>query len=231
MLVTLPFVLLLLDYWPLSRFQNSQVSILNLFAEKIPLLALAAVSSAVTFIVQQQSGAVIAGGQLMFTGGFSTRQYRMFRISVKCFGPRTGGVFIRIWSTGLLSARRLSGAAILLAITIAAVYFGRRRKYILFGWLWYLGTLVPVIGIVQVGAQAMADRYTYIPLIGIFIIIAFGTAQFLEKLWSGKIVPAVLAGVVCRLRSCHITAAEMLERQLFAVQSCPGCNRGQLRHA
>ena len=103
------------------------------------------------------------------------------------------------------AAKALICAAILILITIICLYYARRRKYLLVGWLWYLGTLVPVIGIVQVGSQGMADRYTYIPLIGLFLIIAFAGAELLKKISMGTIAVGVIAGVI--LSACGITAA------------------------
>ena len=106
-------------------------------------------------------------------------------------------------------SRAVISGIMLILITIFFAYHARRYKYLLVGWLWYLGTLVPVIGIVQVGAQAMADRYTYVPLIGIFIIIAFGATELLKENKFRKIILGVLAGV--SLLSCAAITSHQLK--------------------
>ncbi len=173
MLVTLPFVLLLLDYWPLGRFgAPAGASGRRLVIEKMPLLLLAAAVSAVTFAVQRRAGAL--GGTDAFPIGFRIANalvsYAAYLISA-------------VWPTGLavfypprlaLPAWQPIAAALLLAaISLVALRDWRRRPYLLVGWGWYLGTLVPVIGLIKQGEQALADRYTYLPLIGISIMLAW----------------------------------------------------------
>ncbi len=162
MLVTLPFVLLLLDYWPLERLR-APAQLRHLAVEKIPLFALSAASCLVTFIVQKSCGAVMP---LEYVPIYE----RLGNAVISC--ARYLGILL--WPARLivpyrasldLDALAISLAA--LALTIAVVKFGARRKFLPVGWFWYLGTLIPVIGIVQVGRQAMADRYTYIPSVGI----------------------------------------------------------------
>jgi Flp pilus assembly protein TadD len=192
MLVTLPFVLLLLDYWPLERFGKQKF--LYLVLEKVPLFALSAASSVVTFFVQRSNEAVVS------LEAFSLK-YRIFNAVVSY----AGYIQKMVWPSRLAvfyphSYQRISvlltiiSAAILLVITFFVIRYAKRYKYLLFGWFWYVGTLVPVIGIVQVGSQAMANRYTYITLTGLFVIVAWGTAETLKK-WKYKKIVLTLSAV------------------------------------
>jgi tetratricopeptide (TPR) repeat protein len=177
MLVTLPFVLLLLDYWPLGRLRLRGPASFDrsLLWEKLPLFALAVGASVITFVAQKGGGAVLP----LDSVPLGTRLANAV-VSYAAYLGKT------IWPSGLaipypypasLPAWKVAGAALLLiALSGFAAAQARRRPYLLCGWLWYLVTLLPVIGIVQVGDQAMADRYTYVPLIGIFIAVAWGTA-------------------------------------------------------
>lgn len=217
MLVTLPFVLLLLDYWPLQQIREQRVvedgrqraSLKWLIIEKIPLIVLSIASSVITFIVQRQGGAVIESKQLLFNDRIINAIVSYVSYIGKMLWPARLAVFYPYQVNRTPAGEAVICAAILILITIAVVRFGRRRKYMLVGWLWYLGTLVPVIGIVQVGAQAMADRYTYIPLIGIFVIIAFSAAELLPKASSRKIILGVLAGVC--LAACAVVTSHQLK--------------------
>lgn len=178
MLVTLPFLLLLLDVWPLKRIGNHSIG--RLVREKAPLFGLVIASSVVTFTVQRSGGAV--GGLDAYP--FPTRVGNAIASYAEY-------IRMMLWPSGLaafypypesISPAIVAGAlAVLGAVTFAAIKLARSRPYILVGWLWYLGTLVPVIGIVQVGNQALADRYTYIPLIGLFIILAWGAADVAKR--------------------------------------------------
>ncbi len=193
MLVTLPFALVLLDYWPLGRSDQSSVishqsgkgvpgtrhrAPWHLVLEKVPLFALAAASCAITFIAQRTGGSVagleISPAQRIGNALVSYVCYMVKMLwpsGLACFYPRAS---IQTWQA-LLSGMTLLG------MTVLAIRMARRRPYLLTGWLWYVGTLVPVIGLVQVGMQSMADRYTYIPLIGIFIMLAWGVPELLGK--------------------------------------------------
>jgi len=199
MLVTLPLVLLLLDYWPLKRFQFGQSGGGRLVLEKLPLLALSAASSVVTYFAQQSWGAV---GPL----------------SVHPLTVRTTNAFISyiaymgkmIWPFHLAVLYpypptfpwwQVAGACLLLVtVSLLIIRAVKRRPYLAIGWLWYLGTLVPVIGLVKVGAQSMADRYTYVPLIGLFIMIAWGVpelvAQWRHKKTALSIIAATLLSIL-----------------------------------
>ena len=222
MLVTLPFVFLLLDYWPLGRLQRGDNSPLknapasrsnvasplvgdaerhlapptrgdaklfqraanvrrettmrlaSLVAEKLPLLILAGVSSAITVYAQRAGGAMMTETMLSF-------EVRVANAVVSC----AKYLAIAFWPSGLavyyphaLKADSIvevaSAAAILVAVTLAVIAAARKHPHLLVGWFWFVGTLVPVIGLVQVGGQALADRYTYVPFIGLFIAVAWG---------------------------------------------------------
>jgi tetratricopeptide (TPR) repeat protein len=205
MLVTLPFVLLLLDYWPLGRFPNTQDTkptnirsqwpiIYRLVREKIPFFALSLVSSAITFIVQQKAGAVAEIERLAVKFRIANAFVSYINYINKMFYPNNLSVFYPYHGT------RLSVVIIyfieLAVVTAIIIYMSRRYRYLAVGWFWYIGTLVPVIGLVQVGSQAMADRYTYVPLIGLFIIIAWGIPELASKWRYRKIGLEVLASVV-----------------------------------
>ena len=199
MLVTLPFVLLLFDYWPLERLQLAPVdggkSVAELVREKIPLFALSAVSCGVTFFAQKSSGAVSTLRVFSFSDRLTNAVVSYTSYIEKLFAPFNLAVFyphpvnnLPLWQVAL-------SAIILLTISIIVVVLARTRKYLLVGWLWYFGTLIPVIGLVQVGAQAMADRYAYVPLIGLFIMIAWSIRDITAQ-WKYRKVILALASVL-----------------------------------
>jgi tetratricopeptide (TPR) repeat protein len=186
MVITLPFVLLLLDYWPLKRVR----SWLHLAMEKLPLLALSAGSAVITMRAQQAGGAVRSTG---FMARLANAVYAYVMYLGKMVWPaRLAPMYPH--PGDVLSASQVIPAALVLIAITAVVWKFRQRCYLLTGWLWLLGTLVPVIGLVQVGDAAMADRYAYIPLIGIFVMIAFGAADLAERVKPG-VWPAVPAAV------------------------------------
>jgi tetratricopeptide (TPR) repeat protein len=196
MLVTLPFALILLDYWPLKRFLNSKFSILNSIIEKLPFFSLSAILCIITFLAQRQVGAVAV---LPFKERFPNAIVSYFSYIEKLFVPVDLVVFYPHPAGYIPLSQVIIFALILILISVFLLYYGRQFKYLIFGWLWYLGTLVPVIGIIQVGAQGMADRYTYVPFIGLFAIIAFGAAD-LALFISYKILRScVLCLVSCVL--------------------------------
>ena len=191
MIVTLPFALLLLDYWPLGRvklsdaqtaaestprFSRLRLSVRGLLLEKLPLLALSAASSAITLYAQRQSMPGTEALPLVQRFGNAINSYVMYLwrtlwpVHLAAFYPHEGAR-LSAWHLGLC-------LALLLAVTGLAWSWRRPRPYPLVGWLWFLGNLVPVIGVVQVGDQAMADRYVYLPLIGIFVLLVWGTSEF-----------------------------------------------------
>ncbi len=193
MLVTLPFVLLLLDYWPLER--TRRLSFRSLLLEKVPLLALAVASSVVTFLVQRRTGAM----QLMDAVDLRSRVANAIVAYVgyigKMFWPSDLAVLYPHPGSGLPQAGVVLCGLLLVSASLGLLLAARRHKYLAVGWLWYLGTLVPVIGLVQVGTQATADRYTYIPFTGIVIIIAWSLAGVFPQ-WRYRRLALGIAAVV-----------------------------------
>ncbi len=187
MLVTLPFVLLLLDYWPLGRLSREGAPVFQwatihpLLVEKAPLLLLAGLSCVVTYSVQYHGGATWAMGILPLGARLANALVAYAAYIGKMVWPIDLAVLYPhpvwwpLWKVAV-------GAVMLPLLTVPAVWAGKKLPYLAVGWLWYVGTLVPVIGIVQVGSQAMADRYAYIPLVGLFIIVAWGVPRLLARL-------------------------------------------------
>ena len=177
MLVTVPFVLLLLDVWPLGRTPLSppvngsdrmSVPWRYLFLEKAPLLGLTLGSCAVTYIAQQRGDAISGVESLSFGLRMSNALASYVAYLGKTFWPSSLAVYYP-HSFSTLPWWQTAGSSLILIIVTLAVLLRLRRFYLAVGWFWFLGMLIPVIGIVQVGSQAMADRYTYLPLIGLFI--------------------------------------------------------------
>jgi tetratricopeptide (TPR) repeat protein len=212
MLVTLPFALLLLDFWPLRRMTDA-ASARRLVVEKIPLFLLAAASSVVTFFVQRAQGAVGGLEMYPFGGRIANALVAYVGYVVKTFAPtRLSALYP--YDPSLPVWRAVVAAAALAAVTVVAVRqalsrgepsAGRfstapaNRPWFFVGWLWFLGTLVPVVGLVQVGMQSMADRYTYVPLVGLFVALAWGAAELLDadRRRSAATVLASAAVVAC----------------------------------
>ena len=204
MLITLPFVLLLLDYWPLRRVHEAGVEGNNtwpayswprLATEKLLLLVLSAASAFITMRAQRAGGAVRTTAEFPFLVRVANAVYAYSMYLWKMVWPARLAPFYPHPGYSLARWQVLLATLTLLAITAVTLKF-RTRRYLLVGWLWFLGTLVPVIGLVQVGNAAMADRYAYIPLIGIFVMIAFGAADWAEKqqlgLWTAVPAAAIL---------------------------------------
>lgn len=196
MLVTLPFVLLLLDYWPLGRLEWGNRSALRMVKEKVPLLILSVASSVITFIVQQKGGAMDIGESYSF--GVRTSNALVCYVSylIKMAYPTNLAVLYPHPGNSLPMWQVIVSLLIIVVASVVVIYTGRRRRYLVAGWFWYLGTLVPVIGLVQVGAQAMADRYTYLPLIGIFIMVSWGAADLAAQWRYRNTGLGITAGVI-----------------------------------
>jgi protein O-mannosyl-transferase len=242
MLVTMPFVLLLLDFWPLRRRQSpdprttftlrraatedghhaprptpqSQIAnrkshiappLPRLLLEKVPFLLLSAASCVITFRVQQSGGAVLDVGNFPISGRIANALMSYVRYLGRMLWPEgLAALYLRklpwpSWQVGL-------AALILIAASLAAIRFARRSPYFAVGWFWYLGTLVPVIGLVQVGMQSMADRYTYIPLIGIFIGLAWGGWELASRWRVPPLTLAILTALV--LAACMVVTRKQL---------------------
>jgi len=196
MLVTLPVILLLMDYWPLNRLKPHhgesracQVSLLTLLIEKIPLVVLSAAASLMIMRAHASVGALFSVDQdsiLLHSGNAFLSYVKYIR---NMFRPADLALFYPFESSAV-TPLKVSGAIILLAVITGMLAAQRKsRPYLLFGWAWYLITLLPVIGFIRVGGQALADRYTYIPLIGLFLMIVWGGAEVAGKWRKG--IPAV----------------------------------------
>lgn len=210
MLMTMPFVMMLLDFWPLQRISGSspeeetdqagqgqrpysRKSINNLLMEKIPLLALVLIMVFITFLAQQKTGSIPSLAELPLQSRAANALNAFYCYMQKTFWPESMAVFypyVGQWSWLQL----VFIASVLTAISIIALAAYRRFPYLTVGWLWYTGTLVPVIGLIQIGSQSMADRYTYIPLIGLFMMVSWGAGNLAEKRESLKKPAAMIAG-------------------------------------
>ena len=203
MLVTLPFVLLLLDVWPLGRWPHDAFISAPAFlatagrrvAEKWPLFLLTALSCVVTFLVQRASGAVSTLDYFPLPARLGNALVAYTWYVEKTFWPTDLCVIhpLERWSNWRLAA----AIVLLVAGSGCAVRLLRRHPWLFVGWFWFLGTLVPVIGLVQVGGQAWAERYTYVPAIGLFIVLAWGAAVMLSELWHRRVAAAVASLALC----------------------------------
>ena len=244
MLVTLPFVLLLLDYWPLKRSteflsQSQDRAVtrdgfkqtrpwLRLLAEKAPFFLFAAGSAAITFLVQRGAGAMKGVSALPVAWRIENAVISYCRYLGKLFAPVDLSVFYprRVqWPTEMV----VLAGAVLLGVTVAVVAMRRERPYLAVGWFWYVGALLPVIGLVQVGEQAMADRYLYVPAIGVFLMAVWGAQEFVRN-WRyprGRLFHSRLRGVA-DLRAANEAAGRLLGEQPNALRACRRSDGRQL---
>ena len=191
MIVTLPFVLLLLDVWPLRRANR-----LAIVWEKLPLFALAAGVSVATYVAQQQGHAVRSFGSLPAGLRVANALVTYITYIARMFWPANLAVYYP-YSHNLPVWRAAAAGAALAGITVLVLRWFRTYPYLAAGWFWYLGTLVPVIGFVQVGGQSSADRYTYLPMVGLTIMLSWGAADLLKRYSRARTVAAVLAAAAC----------------------------------
>ena len=208
MAVTLPFTLLLLDVWPLKRFPTSNFQFpifTKLFAEKIPFFLLALALCAVTFLVQHGAGAVSA---LAWSVRLANVPVAYLRYLGKTFWPQDLAIvypYVYHWPVAAVA-----GSMLLLAFLSAlALVLVRQQAWFAVGWFWFLGTLVPVIGFVQVGAQSMADRYFYIPSIGLFVALVWGVAELFAEKPNGKFLLSLIGGGA--LAGCVLLTSAQIE--------------------
>ncbi len=202
MLVTLPFVLLLLDYWPLDRLDVVNTSrIYRLLREKIPFFILSAISSVITFVVQKSAGAVQQIEVMPLAVRVPNAVVSYGKYILKMIWPTRLAAFYPHPGENLPPWQVLTAIVSLVLITIFIIRFARNYRYLFTGWFWYLGTLIPVIGLVQVGNQALADRYTYISFIGLFIIVAWGTNDLLTSWKYRKVLQPALSIVIVLILS------------------------------
>jgi tetratricopeptide (TPR) repeat protein len=195
MLVTLPLVLLLLDYWPLTRKPRDGRPWAFLVLEKVPLAALAFGAGVLTIIAQGEAGSIATFGHVSLPARLENALVSYFvyllqallPLELACYYPHPGDA-LPLWQAAAAAA----GLALITGIVLRGV---RRRPYLAVGWLWYVVTLLPVIGLVQVGHQAHADRYTYVPLVGIFIAVSWGLADVVRSHGQAR-TAALAAGLV-----------------------------------
>jgi protein O-mannosyl-transferase len=209
--VTLPFVLLLMDYWPLKRIQRANPtpfqSLRPLLREKLLLFIMAAAFSVVAFWAQQRGGALPSLGKFSLAERAEHALVNYSAYIVKMFWPTNLAVpypvnSIPVWQW-------MGSATLLVFGTVAVLRTAQRSPFLFVGWFWYLATLVPVAGFVQVGTQSMADRYTYFPLIGLFVAVAFGVGEWAAKLRLKPIIVISLVGFI--LVGCLTVTARQLQ--------------------
>jgi tetratricopeptide (TPR) repeat protein len=202
--VTWPFVMLLLDYWPLRRLadatskeyrrsashRGAATGIASLVREKLPLFPIVAASAVITYVAQSHDRAVRTLVDAPIALRLSNALVSYMKYLLLAFWPNDLAVYYPF--AGIPAWQVIGAAFLLIGITVFCVSQRRIRPYFMVGWLWFLGTLVPVIGIVQVGGQIMADRYFYIPSIGLFIALVFALAD-IAKSW--RVAPALSAGI------------------------------------
>ena len=203
MLVTWPCVMLLLDYWPLRRMQNEEATDtqhvsrftfhvsrftphVSLLLEKLPFFALAAAVSVVTFLVQKQAGAVMGAERLSVGARVANALISYGCYLGKLFWPMDLAVYYPRPDQWPLVKVLLAGGLIL-GLSVLVWVRRWRHPYLLMGWLWFVGTLVPVIGLVQAGGQAMADRYTYLPSLGVLILVVWGVYELMQGKAAGGV--------------------------------------------
>jgi Tfp pilus assembly protein PilF len=211
MLVSLPLVLLILDWWPLGRMQGTVDSgqgiagrsVASLVVEKLPLLVLAAVSCTVTYLIHYFTPDISRIGHLPLSLRVDNAILSCASYLVKTVWPVGLAVQYPHPLTSILIWQLIVSAVLLVGITVLAVLTRKRRPYVLAGWLWYVVTLLPVIGLVQTGEQGMADRYTYVPLVGVFIAIAWTMAGVTSR-WVRAAVAAVVIAVLMGCTSVQV---------------------------
>lgn len=221
MLVTMPFFLLILDFWPLGRigiFQSTPVKghkvktkvppfPASLIWEKIPLLVMSIILCVITYLIQQHGGAVVTEhdrplGTRVENALISYVRY----IGKMCWPSNLAGLYLHRGGWPLYWV--ILAAIALLVVSIIAVMQAGRRPWLAAGWFWYLGTLVPVIGLVQVGMQSMADRFTYVPLIGLFIIISWGGCELAQS-WRIPEIAVRLTAIAILVTCLGLTAHQL----------------------
>jgi Flp pilus assembly protein TadD len=217
MLVTLPFVLLLLDVWPLQRVELGNGGLATflrrpelprLALEKLPLFALAAAASALTVSAHSLGGAVLGLERIPLSLRLMNAAASYLSYIGKMLWPVRLAAFYPFSATSPV-LQAFIGALVLAGVTVMAIRAAGRSSYFLVGWLWYLGTLFPVIGVVQVGDQSMADRYTYIPLIGLFLIVAWGATELMAHRRHSRL--ALPLAAICVLLPCAALARTQVQ--------------------
>ena len=223
MLVTWPFVMLLLDYWPLRRLSQSTsrknflVSIAPLLREKLPLFAIVAASCVITFFAQSHGGAVRTFTDVPFSLRLLNALVSYVKYLLLTFWPHDLAVYYPFTPIGIPAWQIIGAAFLLIGITASCLFQRKIRPYLIVGWLWFLGTLVPVIGLVQVGGQTMADRYFYIPSIGFFIALVYGLADIAKMRRLAPSLAGAIAGAVLLVLAALTNAQIHLWRDSFTL--------------
>ncbi len=213
MVVTLPFVLLLMDYWPLRRKEPAA----RLLWEKAPYFALSAVSCVITVVVQHRGGAISQMAALSLGARVANLFVSYARYLQKMFWPVNLSILyphLRQWPVWAVTV----AIVVLTLITAGVVWRRRAQPYLLAGWLWFLGMLIPVIGLVQVGIQSMADRYTYLPSVGVWIMVVWGAHEALARLRDGRVIlggATAVALTICALLTVKQTSYWRDSQALF----------------
>jgi tetratricopeptide (TPR) repeat protein len=207
MAVTLPFTLLLVDVWPLNRIRNPELRIRNiqwLVVEKIPFFFLSFALCAVTFLVQRTAGAV---SPVEWSSRLGNVPVAYARYLSKTFWPSDLAiVYPYIYQWPILAI--IGSVVMLVLISALSLIVFRKHAWLASGWFWFLGTLVPVIGFVQVGAQSMADRYSYIPSIGLFVVVVWAVSEYCLSRSNGKSILAILG--LSSLAGCVLATSAQL---------------------
>lgn len=208
MIVTFPFVMLLMDYWPLQRLAShkptsADLSVLPphpfvqssrgmLWLEKLPLIALALMASILVIITEQKAGALTSLADLSVWERLANAVLSYAKYIAMMFWP-AGLAFLYPHPATLPLGQVIAALALMISLTLLILAVYQRKPYLFVGWFWYLGILLPVIGFIQVGPHALADRYTYVPLIGLFIMLVWGVVDLTAQWKYHKL----LLGVIC----------------------------------
>ncbi len=221
MLVTWPFVMLLLDYWPLERFQSR--NLWPLMFEKIPLLALVPAACAAAVLAGKSGGSVVGLNTMSMTARFENVPVSYCRYLGKIFWPSNLCIFYPLPASWPVALVMLS-ALFLVGVTVAVWMMRRRFPCFLMSWLWFIGILVPMVGFVQLGGQSIGDRYVYVPGIGILTAVIWGLSDWMRQWRSGGVVLSFLASavvvlslVLTRLQLPHWRNSEAAFRRAVAV--------------
>lgn len=208
MLVTLPFVLLLLDYWPLNRFEvkmcgcstspnlSGRATLYKCIIEKFPFFFLAVVSGVVTFLTQRVGGMIVDSEMIPFKQRLVNASWSYMMYIGKFFWPQKLAIFYPFNAADISVAQFIGSVVVLIGVSILVIRLGRDRKYLLVGWFWFVGTLIPVIGLVGFTESAYGDRFTYIPYTGLFIMAAWGLSDYLERWQHRKVILGISAFIV-----------------------------------
>jgi protein O-mannosyl-transferase len=190
MLVTLPVLMLLLDYWPLGRLGKRTL------VEKIPFFALSAASSILTFLVQRAGGSLVDNAFLPLQKRLANAVLSYARYIGKLFWPENLAAYYPLDAGKVSLWLAVICAIIGIVISILAIRYGRKHKYLVTGWFWYVVTLLPVIGLIQIGSQEMADRYSYVSYVGLLIVLAWGWAELTADWRHGTLLTVIACAIV-----------------------------------